>query len=131
MVVGTRDFGDMTKRAQFTTPIQDIALNLMFAVMGEKRFNRTYDEYMDIAARLPPLKVLKSDINQMLSELHRLNYDCNGTLLPELCRFKAGDQRIIYEPYPRTISIQTLRVALEVAGMRQPKWRKDLMHCHF
>jgi hypothetical protein len=68
--------------------------------------------------------VLTSDINQILRELHRRNDACKGALLPELCRFKAGDQRIIYEPYPRAISIQTVRVALEVAGMRQPKWRK-------
>jgi hypothetical protein len=114
----------MTKRPQFPTPIQDIALNLTFAVMGEKRINRTYDEYMAIAARLPPLKVLTSGINRMLQELHWRNDDCNGVLLPELCRFKAGDQRIIYEPYPKTISHETVRTALEVAGMREPRWRK-------
>jgi hypothetical protein len=45
----------MTKRPHFPTPIQDIALNLTFAVMREKRINRTYDEYMAIAARLPPV----------------------------------------------------------------------------
>jgi hypothetical protein len=114
----------MTKRPHFPTPIQDIALNLTFAVMREKRINRTYDEYMAIAARLPPLKVLTSDINRMLQQLHWCNDDSNGALLPELCRFKAGDQRITYEPYPKTISYETVRTALEVAGMREPRWRK-------
>ena len=48
----------MSKHPQAPTPIQQIALNLTFAVMGERRINRTYDEYMAIAARLPALKVL-------------------------------------------------------------------------
>jgi len=70
----------MSKRPQFPTPIQDIAINLTFAVMGEERVNRTYDEYMAIAARLPPLKVLTFKINQLLQQLHKCN-GCNGLLL--------------------------------------------------
>jgi hypothetical protein len=113
----------MSKRPQFPTPIQDIAINLTFAVMGEKRVNRTYDEYMAIAARLPPLKVLTFKINQLLQQRHKCN-GCNGLLLPQLCRFKAGDQRITYEPYPKAISYQTVRTALEILGMREPRWQK-------
>jgi hypothetical protein len=111
------------KRQKFPTPIQDIALNLIFAVMGESRINRTYDEYMAIATRLPPLKALKFKINQMLQQLHECDGG-NGVRLPELCRFKAGDQRINYEPYPKSISGETVRVALEIAGMRQQRWRR-------
>jgi hypothetical protein len=109
----------MSKQPRFPTPIQDIAINLAFAVMGEERNNRTYHEYMAIAARLPPLKVLTFRINQLLQLLH------NGSRpLPELCRFKAGDQVIKYEPYPKSISHQTVRSALEIIGMREPRWRK-------
>jgi hypothetical protein len=113
----------MGKHSQFPTPIEDTVLDLVFAVMGEGRINRTYDEYMAIAARLPPLKVLTFKVNQLLEERHKCN-GCNGVLLPELCRFKAGDQRITYEPYPKTISYETVRTALEIAGMREPRWRK-------
>jgi hypothetical protein len=113
----------MSKHPQFPTPIQEIALNLTFAVMGERRINRTYDEYMAIAARLPALKVLTSNINQFLLHMHKCN-GCNGVLLPELCQFKAGDRRIVYEPYPKRISYETVRAALELAGMRKRKWRK-------
>jgi hypothetical protein len=116
-------FSAMSKRPQFPTPIQDIAINLTFAVMGERRVNRTYDEYMAIAARLPPLKVLTFKINQLLQQRHKCN-GCNGFLLPQLCRFKAGDQRITYEPYPKAISYQTVRTALEILGMREPRWQK-------
>ena len=113
----------MSKHPQFPTPIQDIALNLTFVVMGEKRINRTYDEYMAIAERLPPLKVLTFKINQLLEQLYKC-HGCNGVLLPQLCKFKAGDQRTIYEPYPKTISSVTVRTALAITGMRKPRWRK-------
>ena len=112
----------MSKDPQFPTPIQEIALNLTFAVMRERRSNRTYDEYMAIAARLPALKVLTFKINQFL-HMNKCS-GCNGVLLPELCRFKAGDRRIVYEPYPKRISYETVRAALELAWMRHPKWRK-------
>jgi hypothetical protein len=114
----------MSKHPQFPTPIQEIALNLTFAVMRERRINRTYDEYMAIAARLPALKVLTFKINQFLQHMNKCS-GCNGVLLPELCGFKAGHRRIVYEPYPKRISYETVRAALELAGMRQPRWRKN------
>jgi len=121
--VEKKGFNAMGKHPQFPTPIQDIALNLAFVVMEEERNNRTYGEYVAIAARLPPLKVLTFRINQLLQQLHKCN-GCNGALLPQLCRFKAGDQRIDYESYPKAISYQTVRSALEILGMREPRWRK-------
>jgi hypothetical protein len=68
----------MSKRPQFPTPIQDITLNLIFAVMKEDRINRTYDEYMGIAAKLPPVKRLTFEVNRLLQQLHKCNNECNG-----------------------------------------------------
>jgi hypothetical protein len=113
----------MSNPPQFPTPIQEIALNLMFAVMRERRINRTHKEYMAIAANLPPLKVLTSETNRFLQHMNKCS-GCAGVLLPELCRFQAGHRRIVYEPYPKRISYETVRAALEIAGMRQPRWRK-------
>jgi hypothetical protein len=114
----------MRKRSQFPTPIQDIALNIVFAVMDEERGNRTIDEYMAIRAKLPPLKVLTGKVNQLLKQRH--DYAArNGLQLPQICRFKAGDKRIKYEPYPKAISSETVRAALQVSGMREPRWSKD------
>jgi hypothetical protein len=48
----------MPSQPKFPTPIQDISLSLIFAVIGESRFNRSYSEYMAFAAKLPPLKDL-------------------------------------------------------------------------
>jgi hypothetical protein len=113
----------------FPTPIQDIALNLVFDVRSECRFNRTYEAYMDIAAQLPPLKVLVHKINERLQEINERLQELHKTVgdpLPEICRFKAGDERIIYEPFPKKISIETLRAALVISEMRKPRSRKKL-----
>jgi hypothetical protein len=99
----------------FTTHIQEIAVSLAFAVMDESRINRTYQEYMTIAASFPPLKVLTFRINELLRKLH----ETEGTRIPQICRFKAGDRFINYEPYPKTISYETLRAALVISGMRE------------
>jgi hypothetical protein len=113
----------MKKPQHFLTQVQEIAANLIFAVVGECRFNRTHREYMAIANKLPPLKVLHAKVNERLQKLHE-DAERNGIPLPEICRFKAGDERITYEPYPRTISYETLRTALTVLGMRRPRWRR-------
>lgn len=101
----------------FPTPHQNIALDLVFLVMGEERLNRTQQEYLDIAARLPPLKQLIHLVNERLKQVH----EKQGDLLPQICRFKAGHTRIVYEPFPQTISYETLRAALTISGMRNPR----------
>ena len=106
------------------TAIQNITLNLIFAAMGECRFNRKHDEYMAISNRLPRLKQLTFQVNRLLQQLHRCNEECKGFVLPQICRFKAGDQRIVYEPYPNSISDETVRAALVAAGMREQRWRR-------
>jgi len=113
----------MTRKQSFPTVIQDIALNLVFAVMGERRINRTPQEYAAIAAKLPPLKVLSFKVNQRLQLIHQES-DRSKIPLPQLCRFKAGDKRWNYEDYPRKISRETMRIALEISGMRRPRGKR-------
>jgi len=114
----------MTASKGFLIPFQNITLSLVFAVMGERRNNRRYDEYMAIAAGLPPLKKLTFQVNRLLQQLHKCNDECGGFILPEICRFKAGDKRIVYETYPTKISHETVRETLVASGMRQPRWSK-------
>jgi hypothetical protein len=114
---------NVTKKQSFPTVIQDIALNLVFSVMGERRINRTPQEYAAIAANLPPLKVLIFKVNQLLQSIHQESAR-SEIPLPQLCRFKAGDQRCIYEDYPRKISLETMRIALKVSGMRRPRGKR-------
>jgi hypothetical protein len=102
----------------FPTPIENIALNLAFEYAGEYRYNRTSDEYMRIAANLPPLKVLHYHVNERLKEIQE-----SGSAPYQICRFRAGDKRVVYEDYPTSISIEVLRTALNKSGMRVPRRR--------
>jgi hypothetical protein len=50
----------MNRKPSFPTSVQNLALNLIFATAGEyktgeTRNNRKQQEYVDIAAKLPPL----------------------------------------------------------------------------
>src|SRR4051812_20890389 len=89
---------------QFPTVTQEIALNLIFGVVGECRFNRTLAEYVEIAKRLPQLKVLTFQVNELLKRIHKeyASDASDGKELPQICRFKAGDQRYGFEEYPKT-----------------------------
>jgi hypothetical protein len=109
----------------FPTPLQDVAINLIFTVLGQRRCNRTPQEYAAVAAKLPPLKVLLFQVNELLSWMHSRSTR-SGVPLPQICRFKAGDQRWSYEPYPRIISYETLRAALTVLRLRNPRRSKTL-----
>jgi hypothetical protein len=113
----------MTTFPAFPTPIQEITVSLAFAAVGERRMGRSYQEYMEIAAKLPPLKQLLFKINRLLDQWHKCQAEC-GRSVPEICRFKAGDERIVYEPCPKTISYETLRAALTIAKMRKPRRKR-------
>jgi hypothetical protein len=107
----------MADRFSTPTATQDIALSLVFEVMDENQINRTWDEYEAIAKRLPPLKTLHFRVNEKLRQ--RLDgLASRGLKRPQICIFKAGHKRIVFEDYPRTISIETIRTALDVSGLR-------------
>jgi hypothetical protein len=99
------------------THVETIAISLVFDVMGEEQINRSADEYANIAEALPPLKVLHHFVNEELRKRLRSPEYANR----KICRFKAGDRIIKFEPYPRTISIETIRSALNSSGMREPR----------
>jgi hypothetical protein len=102
------------------TSVENIILDIAFDLMGQSRINRTLDEYMQIAARLPPLKVLHGMINERLSQMAAA-----GDALYEICRFKAGDKYYRYEPPPTSVSLETVRNALTVARLREKRRRRS------
>ena len=97
---------------KFPTPVEDIILIIAFDLVGESRVNRTRDEYMQIAARLPPLKMLHGQINDRLREMAAA-----GAAPYEICPFKIGDKYIRYKSFPGSVSLETVRSALTKAGM--------------
>jgi hypothetical protein len=107
-------------KSTFLGPSQNLAVSLVFEVMGEERYNRTMEEYEQIKARLPLLKILLHEINEKLAEWHK-----NGRMLGAICDFNASDLAIHYRPYPRKISMETLRSGLELCGMSDPERRRS------
>jgi hypothetical protein len=97
------------------TSKQNVALNI-FDDLGESRFNRSSEEYLAIKRRLPPLKRLHGMVNDRLQETAK-----SGAAPYEICRFMAGDKEIWYQPYPKSLSFETVRSALVNSGMRDPR----------
>ena len=102
--------------AQFLTSMENIALNLIFEWLGESRNNRSFKEYMEIAWRLPKLAALCAYVNQRLREIAAA-----GEAPYEICYFRKGDANVWYEPFPKSLSITTVRNALVKSGMMELK----------
>jgi hypothetical protein len=105
---------------QRLTTIENLAINMVYRVMRESRYNRSPDAYAAIAARLPHFKELHYRVNECLKDYLR-DLKAQGHGSPEFCRFRAGDGRIVFETYPDSISGETIRSALIKHGFRVPR----------
>ena len=105
--------------SKFPTSAENVAIDIAFELMGESRFNRTTEEYMEIAERLPPLKRLHGLINDRLAEMKKA-----GDAQFKICHFKPGDQYPHYREYPTSVSLETVRSALTKIGMRDRRYRR-------
>jgi hypothetical protein len=105
----------------FLTSKENIVVNLIYEWLGESRFNRTYDEYMEIASRFPKVEACHVYVNQRLREIANAgNIPVKGVI----CYFKAGDRYPWYADFPTSLSRETVRAALLKMGM--PQSRKPL-----
>ena len=102
----------------FLTSKENLVVNLIFEWLGERRINRTYDEYMEIASRFPTVEACHAYINQRLREMA----DAGTAPFHAICYFKAGDQYIWYEDFPTSLSMETVRTALLKMG--KPRGRR-------
>ncbi len=103
----------VTAMSSFPTSKENLALDLIFVRLGESRFNRTMDEYMDVAARAPKLEAMHADVNNMLRQMAEAGYAPYW-----ICYFKAGDCYPWYEPFPKALSREVIRKAWIKSGMR-------------
>jgi hypothetical protein len=108
--------------SQFPTSKENIALNFIFAWLGESQYNRTSEEYREIASRLPKLAALHAYVNQRLQD-----WADAGFAPYQICYFKAGDQHPWYEDFPTSLSMETVRTALVKIGMRQERRRRPTL----
>jgi hypothetical protein len=98
---------------------ENLALELVFGLLGEERCSDTGKDYADIIARLPPIKVLHGQINDRLKAWAKAGFAPH-----QVCHFKVGDRYPQYEEFPTSLSLETLRSALVKSGMRTKGRRK-------
>jgi hypothetical protein len=97
---------------RFPTPKENIVLDLLFEWLRESRFNRTMQEYIAIAARVPKTEAVHAYVNQRLREM------ATGGFAPyQICYFKAKDRHPWYAPFPTSLSIETVRTTLKKFGL--------------
>ena len=101
-------------------PLEELAVNLLFELYGESRYNRSPAEYQHLASLVANLKDAQHRVNKRLAERHAAG-DFDGTAI---CDFKGGDRYHHYRAIPKTISLQTIRKGLTALGFRDAKWRK-------
>jgi hypothetical protein len=102
--------------SKYLTPKENLALDLAMEYLGESRINRTPQEYADIIARLPPVKVLHGYVNDVLRQRAKANYAPY-----RICYFKPGDRHHWLEEFPQSLSIEVVRSALVKSGFRQQR----------
>lgn len=90
------------------TSKENIAIDLVFDFIGESRFNRTLQEYVEIEDRLPKIDSASAYINSRLAELAN-----SGRAPYEICHFKRGDVGHYYVPFPTSLSRETIRKAIK------------------
>jgi hypothetical protein len=103
--------------ANFPTSTHNIVINLLYEWLGECRFNRSWDDYIAIARRVPKVDAVHCYVNQRLKEFQ----DSGSQPFDAICYFKPGDENLWYKPFPTSISRETVRVALERSGLLELK----------
>ena len=101
-------------------PLEERALALLFESYDEDRYSRSTEDYARLSAMVPSLKEAHFRINQALQS----EIKCGRQRWSEICHFKAGDLSPRYEPFPTSISVDTIRNALNYSGFRSEKWKK-------
>jgi hypothetical protein len=101
-------------------PLEELALDLLFESYGEDRYNRSTEDYARLIALVPRLKKAHFRVNKTL----QAELSSGQQRWSAIVRFKAGDAAPRYEPFPNSISIDTIRNALNYSGFRAPKRKK-------
>ncbi|SRR6266545_1569237 len=110
----------MSTKTPFLTSKENIAVDLIYEWLGESRINRTFEEYMAIAARFPKLEACHAYVNQRLKERAEAR-----TPRYQICYFRAGDRYPWYENHPSSLSIETVRMGLLKMGKPEGRRRRE------
>jgi hypothetical protein len=96
----------------FLTSKENIVINLLFEWLNESRYNRSLKDYIVIALRVPKTLAVHAYVNQRLSEMAKA-----GHAPYQICYFKPHDRYPWFEDFPKSLSIETVRSALNKFGM--------------
>lgn len=96
----------------FPTPVQDIIISFIYEWLGESRVNRTMDEYREILSRFPTVEAAHVYVNQRLKEIEK-----SGAKMWPTYYGRPG--RGYIKPYPTSVSMETVRTAYIVHGVRE------------
>ena len=96
----------------FLTSKEWIVIRLLFEWLGESPANRTLAEYIAIAKRVPKLFAIHAYVNQRLAEIADAG---NAPYL--ISYFRPGDCSTWYADFPRSLSIETVRMAVKKFGI--------------
>jgi hypothetical protein len=97
---------------QFLTSKENIVVNLLYEWLGEARVNRTMQEYIAIASRMPKTEAVYEYVNQRLREIAD-----RGDARYQICYFKPSDRYLWYADFPTSLSMETVRMALKKSGL--------------
>jgi hypothetical protein len=99
-------------------PLEELAVDLLFAALGEHRYNRSAQKYAHLRSIIPPLKQAHYLVNQQLKKLNE-----TGMEWYEIWYYKPGDLAPVCKPFPTSISLPTVRNGLGTIGFRDPQPR--------
>jgi hypothetical protein len=111
----------MKGESPFPTSAENIVIRLLYEWLGEQPYNRTMHEYVAIAQRVPKTLSIHAYVNQRLKAIVEARQNLPIALRShwpyQICRFKAGDRRILFEDFPASLSVETVRKALKKSGL--------------
>jgi len=98
---------------KYPPPSEVIILSILHEIYNPTGKELSLREFIEIADKLPPLKVIHGQINDWLKK-RPVETGINGTVL----YLNAGDLQHRTAQYPRAVSLEAVRTALENSGFR-------------
>jgi hypothetical protein len=90
---------------------REFRIDLVFSAVGEEQINRSMTDYLEIARRLPPLRILVGLVNEELRQRH-----ARDEVPLAICRFRPRDRWVRYDPVPSSISAENDSARTEPRG---------------
>ncbi len=98
----------------FLTSTERIVINFLMEWLGESCINKSLKEYIAIAEKIPKPAAIHAYVNGRLAEIAKTNQAPY-----RICHFKCGDRYVWFAEFPKSVSLETVRAALNKFGVPQ------------